>query len=121
MERYTIVALCILAFLACLGLRILNFTAIDEIRQFPDTKSYVKKASWPLLAWGNRLGPLGGVARWYLRGRPLTVPLLYKLAGNSPESIGRFQLFFYKTNEECVQASEKIRFRRHKISVSGLQ
>ena len=93
MKRFPMLALYIAVFLVCSGLRFLNLSAIDEIREFPDTKAYVTKASWPLFSWGNRLGPIEGVAKWWLRGRSLAVPLFYKLAGNTPHSIALFQLF----------------------------
>jgi len=78
-------------FLLCSSLRVLNF---DEIRQFPDTQAYVRKASLPLLSWGNRVGPLSGLASWWLQGRSFTVPLFYKLAGNTPYESAIFQLCF---------------------------
>jgi hypothetical protein len=92
MKSFPFLALYVAVFLMCSGLRILNLSTVEEVREFPDTKAYVTKASWPLWSWGNRLGPLEGVARWWLHGRSLTVPLFYKLAGNVPYSIAIFQL-----------------------------
>lgn len=94
MTRVSIVVLCAFLFLGYSGLRIVNFTAVDGVREFPDTKTYVGKASWRLWSWGKRFGPLGRISTWVLNGRPLTVPLFYKLAGNSPHQNSRFQLFF---------------------------
>ena len=94
MKRLRNPVLYLIIFLACCGLRLIHFSALNEFREFPDTGGYVTKATWPLWSWGKRLGPLEGTAVWFLRGRSLTVPLFYKLVGNVPHSIATFQLFF---------------------------
>ena len=93
-RRFTIPALYIALFLACSGLRLLNTGAIEEVRRFGDSADYTEKASWPLWSWGRHTGPLGGMITWWLQGRPPTVPLFYKMAGNVPRKIAILQLSF---------------------------
>lgn len=77
--------LSVILFVVYCTLRIVNLSAIQEVRQFPDTISYTRMASLPL--W--KLGFWGG------RGsRPWTVPLFYKLLGNDPLWISIFQCGF---------------------------
>jgi hypothetical protein len=92
-KRFAVPALFVAIFLASAGLRIDNLSRV-EVKQFPDTTSYTKKASWPLWSWEGRLGPLGGLRTWWLEGRSPTVPFFYKLAGNTPGSITIFQSGF---------------------------
>src|SRR5262245_4597931 len=91
-ERFAIPATYLVVFLAYTALRIINLSAIQEPREFPDTVTYVQKASWPLLRWGLHIGPLSGIMSWWLHGRPPTVPLFYKLVGGNPWAITVLQL-----------------------------
>lgn len=91
-ERFAIPATYLVVFLAYAALRIVNLSAIQGPREFPDTVTYVQKASWPLLRWGLHIGPLSGIISWWLHGRPPTVPFFYKLAGRDPWAIAVFQL-----------------------------
>jgi len=93
-KQFPTAVLCTLLFLGYSGLRVLNFIAVDEVREFPDTRGYTQKASRPLWSMEDRIGPLGGIVIWWLKGRPPTVPLFYKLAGNTPNAIAMFQLIF---------------------------
>src|SRR5687768_1902529 len=71
------------SFVAYTALRLVNFNALGEIRSFPDTPVYLKLASRSLFDIVFWVGP-----------RPWNTPLVFKLLGNDPPSIGVFQLTF---------------------------
>jgi hypothetical protein len=93
MDKLRNTTLYLVIFVACSGVRLTHFDTLNY-REVPDTAGYVTKATWPLWSWGSRLGPLEGTAAWFLKGRSLTVPLLYKCVGNTPSSIAIFQCIF---------------------------
>ena len=76
-------ALYLASFLAYTALRLGNFNALGEVRAFPDTPVYLKLASRSLFDMVFWAGP-----------RPWSTPLVFKLLGNDPPSIGIFQLTF---------------------------
>ena len=92
-KRFGVPALFVAIFLASAGLRV-DILSKVEVKQFPDTASYTKKASWPLWGGDGRLGPFGALKNWWLDGRSPTVPFFYKLAGNTSHSIAVFQVCF---------------------------
>lgn len=92
-KRFAAQALVVAIFLASAGLHVDNLNRV-EVKQFPDTVSYTKKASWPLWGGDGRLGPFGALTNWWLVGRSPTVPFFYKLAGNTAHSIAVFQVCF---------------------------
>ena len=92
MRRFVIALVCTGVFLACFGLRLGHWSTVSEIRHFPDTPGYLSKASWPLWSWRSWSETSKNVKAWVLLDRSLTVPLLYKLLGRAPRSIGVFQL-----------------------------
>ena len=76
-------ALYLISLLGYAALRLLNFDALEEVRSFPDTAVYIKLASRSLFDLVFWAGP-----------RPWSTPLVFKLLGNDPPSIGIFQLTF---------------------------
>jgi len=92
-KRFAISVLFVVVFLTGAGLRMTNLNMV-EVKQFPDTQGYIRKASWPLWSWQSRFGPLADIRTWWLKGRSPTVPFFYKLAGNEPRSIAVFQSVF---------------------------
>jgi len=64
-----------------LVLRISHISAIQEVRVFPDSGGYTNMGSTPV--WSRAL--------WAHAPFPPTVPLIYKLLGESPYLIGFFQ------------------------------
>ncbi len=76
-------ALYLISLLGYAALRLLNFDALEEVRSFPDTAVYIKLASRSLSDLVFWAGP-----------RPWSTPLVFKMLGNDPPSIGIFQLTF---------------------------
>ncbi len=103
MKVVIVAAFYIAVFLACSGLRVLNLSAVEEIRRFGDTSDYTEKATWPLWLWVWASGLMFGFAfvvavrigepRWFI---PLILIMLaYPHAAivwhGDPNDIGALQ------------------------------